>query len=351
LPFLGAVVTLLWIERTRSHVNTLVRTIIASVLILATAISVPLAFYLNGLRSGAHIAWDFSRLLDFTIYQTALSQLNAPATHVALWATWAAFVNFLFPFVLIACTFVACIRDHERRSSWIALLFLAGGMAVSGFILRTTGEFTFLVDYERGNYADRLFLISELLLLAPALAGATLLAKRIVQRPATNIAAFLIFLVGWTSAQAYLALPRHDATIVGHGWSVGQADFEAVRWIDRDAAGKTYTVLADQSVSAAAVESFGFKRYVGDVFYYPIPTGGSLYEVYLRAVGSEPTRDIIKEAATLGNSALVYVVLNDYWWDATNVAENLKAIADRTYEIQNGKDTIYRFDFKSDKKR
>ena len=33
-----------------------------------------------------------------------------------------------------------------------------------------------------------------------------------------------------------------------------------------------------------AVREFGFKRYVDDVFYYPIPTGGPLYEQFLQLV-------------------------------------------------------------------
>lgn len=231
------------------------------------------------------------------------------------------------------------------------------GMVVAGFVLQTSGDFTFLIDYERGNYADRLFLVAALFLLPPALETAGDLLIRLTRKPLTNFAAGLLFLAAWSGAGTYLALPRHDATIVGHGWSVSQADFEAVRWVDQNADGKTYTVLADQSVSAAAVATFGFKRYVKDptsgeqIFYYPIPTGGSLYAIFLRAAGDEPTRETIREATKLGQTDIVYLVLDDYWWNADDVADKLSAVADQTFTIENGKTRVYRFDFTSDKSR
>ena len=95
----------------------------------------------------------------------------------------------------------------------------------------------------------------------------------------------LAFVVAIGTALSYNALPRHDALVTGRGWSTGAADQEAVKLIEYDADGKPYTVLANQSVSAAAVDLLGFKRYSttndGDVFFYPIPTGGPLYETFL----------------------------------------------------------------------
>ena len=124
---------------------------------------------------------------------------------------------------------------------------------------------------------------------------------------------------------------------------------EAVRWIDSDAQGAAYTVLANQSVSAAAVRELGFKRYhpsTGSgqaLFYYPIPTGGELYQYFLEAVGREQTLEPIREAGQRTAASVVYVVVNDYWWDAERVAEELSTLADKETTTSDGRVRIFRF--------
>ena len=166
----------------------------------------------------------------------------------------------------------------------------------------------------------------------------------------------LAFVVAIGTALSYNALPRHDALVTGRGWSTGAADQEAVKLIEYDADGKPYTVLANQSVSAAAVDLLGFKRYSttndGDVFFYPIPTGGPLYETFLRMTYGEPSRDTAKDAAKLGGTDLVYVVLNSYWWKAPQVAESLRAVADKDWSVppqteEGWKLRVFKFDLKN----
>jgi hypothetical protein len=132
--------------------------------------------------------------------------------------------------------------------------------------------------------------------------------------------------------------------VASHGWSASASDLEAVRWIDRDAENKPYTVLANQSVSAVAVRELGFKRYAeNNVFFYPIPTGGSLYQVFLKMVGTDTSTDTVREAGKLGESKLVYVVLNDYWWDAQKVGDRLAALAQQKMDFDDGKGRVYKF--------
>jgi len=322
------------------------------VVYLFTIFSVPCAFALNTLISHAAVNWNLGALFHASPYANLLSSIVFPLNHLALWADWGVMVQFLFPLLLAYLLFLAIAKNGLYRRLWILLSSTGAGLMLAGFFLRATGGFSFLIDYERGNFADRLFVIAALVLLMPALNGfAILMDSSASWRMRGNdkskllIAALLTIGAFWMAGQAYLALPRHDATITGHGWSVGTADQKAVKWIEADANGQPYTVLANQTVSAAAVEAFGFKRYVSDIFYYPIPTGGPLYQLYLKAT-SEPTRDIVKQAADLGHSRLVYVVLNNYWWDAARVTESLRQIADLSTTIGDGAVTIYRFDTK-----
>ena len=313
--------------------------------VLAGIVSVPAAFAVLN-TSQASVSWDFSRLFDGAVFSSFLSSLQPPQNRVALWADWTVLAVFLTPLVAFAGAIIAAWKDRDRRELWLTCIVLAVGTALAGFILRAAGDFAFLIDYERGNYADRLFLVANLFLVVPAAIGfARGIAASFIGPPLT-IVTLLLGLAAWHGALAYAALPRHDAANVSRGWSVGAADVEAVRWIDRDAGDAPYTVLANQSVSAAAVRELGFKRYANDVFFYPIPTGGPLYQQFLDSMDPRSSTDTIREAGRLGQSKLIYVVLNDYWWNAQKTGETLSALAQNEQTIRNGKVRIFRFDLK-----
>ncbi|MDO8583627.1 MAG: hypothetical protein Q7R83_00410, partial [bacterium] len=330
LPFVG--ITLLLLVRQRMW---------KIIFLIFSILSTPLALAANSLVSHASISWNFSSLLHAQTYASWFSFLIPPLTHSALWADWSVFVGFLVPFLLIIGTIIAILKS-DRRTTWIWITSAAVGLTLVGALLKTTGDFTFLIDYERGNYADRLFLIAQFFLLFPALDGFAWFFERASDKTRT-LSVILLILSFIFGAQVYLALPRHDATIIGHGWSVGETDLKAVTGIDLDAGEAPYTVLANQSVSAAAIERLGFKRYAGDIFFYPIPTGGPLYQLYLDATDTTVTRATLQKAADLGKSKLVYVVLNDYWWNAERVGERLKSIADASVRVGNVR--VFKFQF------
>ncbi len=314
-------------------------------LVVAGIVSVPAAFAVLN-TSQASVSWDFSRLFDGAVFSSFLSSLQPPQNRVALWADWTVLAVFLTPLIAFVSAIIAAWKDRERREIWLTCIALAIGTAFAGFILRAAGDFAFLIDYERGNYADRLFFVASLFLVLPAAIGfARAMAASFIGTSLT-IVTLLLGLAAWHGALAYAALPRHDAANVSRGWSVGAADVEAVRWIDRDAGDAPYTVLANQSVSAAAVRELGFKRYADDVFFYPIPTGGPLYQQFLDSMDARSSTDTIREAGRLGQSELVYVVLNDYWWNAQKTGETLSALAQNEQMIRNGKVRIFKFDLK-----
>jgi hypothetical protein len=317
---------------------------LAAPLVIAAGISVPAAFALLGVISNNQVTWDLTRLLDIDAIRSVLNRFQPPSNRVALWADAAALMEVLqLPIMFLASIFAIWKSRDDRRES-IILFSSATLFVIAGLVLQAAGEFPFLIDYERGNYADRLFVIASLMLLIPALGG---IGRALARIPRLGLAPALLLLAlipAGISANAYTALPRHDAANVSRGWSVGRADIEAARWIDRDATGSPYTVLANQSVSAAAVQELGFKRYAGDVFFYPIPTGGPLYQKFLDIMDINSNIDPVREAARLGQTKLVYVVLNDYWWDASKVAEHLSAMADRQESFRDNRVRVYRFE-------
>ncbi len=329
------------------------RDMFAGLMVIGTGLAVPVLFFLLSRTGSTPIQWNLSSLFAAGPWMSFFASFQPwIGNHYVVWPAFATLINQSLPFLGFAgWIWSLTLLPKEKRAPFAVLGASGVALFLSGMVLKTAGDFAFLIDYERGNYAERLFVLGGFCLVLAALPAVTHLFERARKEPSFFSFALLVALASLSSAQAYNALPRNDALVTGRGWSASQTDVDAAKKIDRDAGQESYTVLADQSVSAAAVSQFGFKRYNGDIFYYPIPTGGKLYDVFLRMTYHEPSRDTAHEAAQLGNSKLVYVVLNDYWWNADAVGQSLDAIANDHWSI--GPDTgaigtkaeVYKFDF------
>lgn len=347
LPLLGGIALILWYK----HISHKGLRVAGSFLLMAgSALVVPLAFFINSQHSSAQVEWRLASLLSLPTWQQIADFFAWPSLRISLWADWSAFVEYLFPFVLCLAAIVG-VRKTWKDKDILWLSVTAVLLMVTAWCLQHAAVFTFLINYERQDYAQRLLLVGQLFLLPAALQGLVVAWDKVRQLSIFGFCAFLLGLAAWQGARIYHAFPYHDATHIEHGWNVSAADKEAVRWIERDSRGKPYTVLANQSVSAAAVAELGFKRYAGEVFFYPIPTGGPLYQTFLRVASTEGSLEDIQTAAQLGESERVYVVLNNYWWQFEEVSQRLKKIAEATYEIQDGTIRVYRFGINNDKKR
>lgn len=356
LPLFGG--TILALSRAWLNAFPRLRSLISACLALGTALIVPLAFFLHSRLSGIQIAWDTSGIFSLERWQTLARTLITPPLGVALWPDWAAFVEYLFPLMLIAFALTGIWKraehteshEHTRRTlGWISIAGAFVMLAAWG--MQQAATFTFLITYERQDYIQRLFFIGQLLFLPAALSGFVRVWKHVKQQPALPFYAFIVFTLAWQGARIYRAFPYHDATHIEHGWNTSQAALEAVRWVEQDSKHQPYTVLADQSVSAGAVAELGFKRYADDVFFYPLPTGGTLYQVFLRAATTQAKKEDIEEAARLGKSSLVYLILSSYWWQADEVAKHLETLAGNSYRVEGGAMRVYRFEVNNDKNR
>ncbi|MBU0540100.1 hypothetical protein KKF59_02675 [Patescibacteria group bacterium] len=325
--------------------------------VITAGIAVPLLFYFLSLKSGTSIAWNFNQLFHAEPWLSRLLEfVPFIGNHFTVWPAWASLTNRLIPLILFFAALLAYKSSNDKKERGACLVFIFSALIfyIAAVALKATGDFTFLIDYERSNYGDRLNILALLCLVPPAGLGLNEFWKKARKVPLIIFIAAIAFYSFIAAAASYNALPRHDAIAVSRGWSTSRYDLEAVQLIDRDAGNRAYTVLANQSVSAAAVSLLGFKRYtalaVGEtpVFFYPIPTGGVLYELYLQITYNEPSMDILKDAAELGRSDLVYVVLNDYWWRAQTVAEQIREIADQDWDISDGKVWVYKFDLRTD---
>ncbi len=92
------------------------------------------------------------------------------------------------------------------------------------------------------------------------------------------------------------------------------------------------------------MREFGFSHYYkSNIFYYPIPTGGELYQYYLSMVYNKPGKDTMFAAMDLTGVKKSYFVLNKYWWAFPKILEEAKLEADSWQEIDNGQVYVFKY--------
>lgn len=231
---------------------------------------------------------------------------------------------------------------------WMVCILL-----VNYLLLSTVVDFTFLIDYEKSNYADRLVPLMAYFLAPLILLGMAGLMQRLRRSPSLLKIGGVVLIAGWITAAFYTTYPTDDAYVTHAGFNVGQSDVTAVYSIDEEAGDEPYVVLANQSVSAAAIRELGFDNYFGDLFFYPIPTGGELYELFLE-MNDKPARTTAATAGRLAREACqdapdceapetVFYVVNDYWWQSTRLIEIGKQTSDDWYSLGDGAVHIFRY--------
>jgi hypothetical protein len=235
-------------------------------------------------------------------------------------------------------------NPHYRRTA-LASAGLAAALSISALALHLGAAVPGVIFYEQRNYGTRLFEIA-LLSLAPLVLPAVAWWWRGVRKTDASVR-FLqaLLLAAAVTAFAYAGYPRNDAFAASRGYSVSLHDIQAVRRIESAAGGEPYVVLANQSVSAAALNEFGFRTYYGDQYFYPIPTGGPLYRQYLEMVYVAPARETMAATVRMVGVRKAYFVINDYWTDAPRIIEAAKKTADAYFSVDDGKLFVFEYRF------
>ncbi|MDA0207948.1 MAG: hypothetical protein O3B64_00870 [bacterium] len=283
-------------------------------LLILTAISLPLTFLAQSFLTDVKTPIDLTQLFSFApseqIHATTNSLLSGAYAFLDAQVV-----------LLIAAALVAHIVSKQRTSR--PLLLFAGTLLANYYILASSFTFSSVIAYESNSFAERLLPFACLMFL-PIIAEFF-----VAKRPPTSLYIILLLLV---AANIYGTFPRHDSFARSGGFNVSVSDIEAVHAIETLANGDAYAVLANQSVSSAALQEFGFAHYYGDQFYYPIPTSSPLYEAYLEMTDT-PSLDTIEKARTLTGAELIFFTFNHYWWDADRILEETNAIADFHFTI------------------
>jgi len=252
--------------------------------------------------------------------------------------------NISFIIILTSLTGMFLIRKKLPTFFIYPTAFLS--LIINYILLKSFITFPALIQYEQNVYPARILEISFYFLIPLFLFALYKFLEKISQSNFLTKTFFILIFSLFLTFSLYYSYPKDDGEDyqIDRGYSVSRADISAVQKIEENASGHDYIVLANQSVSAAAVREFGFKKYYGPYFYYPVPTGDQLYQYYLKMVYEMPSRKTIKEASNLVGVDLVYFVLNKYWTDAEKISVEAKKNADQTILIDN-KITIFKYQF------
>lgn len=267
------------------------------------------------------------------------------------------FLNFLYLLIFnfkiiyalaVFAGFIIIMKYKKECRLLFLYLFSALAFFISYF-LSTRLSFAFLIDYEQSDYSERILNIAAFFLLPLFILAIYAFLTKLFKEKMSIKYAFVFFFNVCLCVSLYGSYPRLDNYWNSRGYSVGQNEIETVRWIDNDAK-EEYIVLANQQVSAAALQEFGFAKYyknetagAEDIFYYPIPTGGALYQHYLDMVYEKPSRQTMESAMNLAGVNKAYFVLNKYWWAFSKIQAEAKMESDSWKEIGQGDIYIFKY--------
>jgi hypothetical protein len=309
-------------------------------LILGSAIALPAMFVLQATINHANIGLLWSNLwrldllpLDGFFFTNGNSWLDA----LYLVSTNLLIIALIFG-IIGAIAKRGVSTAAERQGGIIALTL------VTSFVLVSLGiDFTYLISYERQDFALRFLFLATIFALPLIDTGIDAVRNHLTAQRMT-IPAYM-FSVVVISASLYTLYPRHDGYVRSAAFNVSQADVNTVYAIHAlEAEDGDYIVLSNQATAAAALQEFGFRKYYHtDIFYYPIPTGGVLYQDYLAMVNETPSQETIGHAMDTAGVHKAYFVVSDYWWKSDAIIENAKQLTDDWFAVDGGKTTVFVF--------
>lgn len=306
---------------------------------IASSIALPLAFYIFNSTN-----LESNQQTDVNIFSSLLPKLSFPSLDDFI-------LNFVYLYgfnlkFIIGTLFIVgffLAWKHRQKCKIFSLYFLMFASSIASYFLTKFNSFSFLIDYERENYLERILIVSVIFLTPFIILTFYSFALKILKQSNFIKYSLLIFTSVIISASLYYSYPRFDNYFNSHGYSVSATDIEAVRFIN-ESTNDDYIVLANQQVSVAALREFGFKKYYkDDIFYYPIPTGAPLYSYYLDMVYDKPSRETMHKAMELAGVNKGYFVLNKYWWAFPKILDEAKLEADNYKNFNNGEVWVFEY--------
>ena len=304
-------------------------------------ISLPLAFWFVE-KNNATVNTNLKKIQFFT--KNLIPKIPNSENFILNFIYLYAFnLKYIISFMVIAGIIIA-IKNKKQCKIFI-IYFISSVTLFFSYFLTKHFSFNFLISYERSNYVNRILTIAYIFLLPFILIAIYGFFNALSKQNKIIKNIFLIFIVILITTSLYISYPRFDNYYNSHGYSISDSDIKAVHWIENQT-NSDYIVLSNQQVSVTALREFGFKKYYkNNIFYYPIPTGGQLYQYYLDMVYKKPSKQTMLSAMKLAGVNEGYFILNKYWWAFPKILREAKLEADSWIEIDNGNIFIFYYEF------
>lgn len=316
----------------------------------------PLLLFVGAALSFCLVIWIIAGFNPPTWQHLNLSLINPLlANSESYWLNFSYFfINNYFWILLSLATIILFKRSSlwDRLSGPTVMVTKALGLgalgAITAYIISRGFSFNGLIAYEQDDYAARLPIIALIFLLPLYWELGYYLSQRVKLQTRAQQVILAIGLALILSIAVYASYPRFDHYHNSRGYSTSAADVAAVKAANYRAQGEPYLALANQQVSAAALKELGFRHYLstaaGDIYFYPIPTGGPLYQYFLDMVYQQADRDTMLKAMELGGVKRAYLIINRYWWASNKIIAEAKLSADYWERINQGE--VYLFEYR-----
>lgn len=327
----------------RRGLSKYVRLVGYSSLTALAAIILPLTFFLNSY---------LSRSGGSNPSATASDSVEAPHifnTSYHAFVRWEDLVYLLGDnaralIVIVSLISLIFMIRKKRLHYFLHYLITFVVLVINYILLKSFISFDFLIPYERFIFPERILQLSFYFLLPFVCVTAYLAFRRIIELTPLLYAICCVFFAATLTVSWYLSYPRFDYVEQNKGFNTSRYDIETVRWIHDQATTNDYVVLANQSVSAAAINQYGFYHYYGTNFYYPVPTGDPLYQSYLDLVNNRKELTVVlQDVKKLTGAKTVYLVVNNYWSGFEDIIARHKKTANQMQQIGDNKSYIFSY--------
>ncbi len=308
---------------------------------LAGIISLPLFFALYQHLSG--IPWnkiftisdDGFNLAPFNWYHTYSFPLDALHNIGA---------NFIWIYAIVSALGLYFILKEHKYVFFKKLLFLIIVLIINYFIASLFLSFNLQISYQKNDYPDRLAYLVVLAVLPIFLTSVYFWWQKVLDsRQEFWPKIFLIVLTTIIIISGtYFSYPVYDRHQNSKSFNVTATDLKTVDFIDNQAQGASYIVLANQMVGAAAIQQFGFAHYYNNNFYYSMPLGiNNIYQDYLVMVEENASREAALTAMDKAGVNKLYLVINNYWHTAKVASAQADESANEKWLIDNGVNSVF----------
>jgi len=307
---------------------------------LGAALSLPLSFTIVTGQSWRALSFNFSGLTSLINFKVTAANLGNFVLNFSYFLS----KSWLLIFIILTAAGLAIWFKKNKGEARLTIYMLSA--LLIGFVLSASLSFAFLIDYERNNYIARLPILMSLFALPAVILALDYLITKVWRTSKIEIISGWLIIIVLSGASLYLSYPRLDAYTNSRGYSVSNADLLAVKSIAAQT-NKPYIVLANQQTSVASLKELGFNHYFkkGDelIFFYPIPTGGQLYQYYLDMVNKNSDRQTMVSAMNLVGVKESYFVISKYWWLSDRIIASAKLQADSYWSVSNNEIYIFKF--------